>query len=116
MKSAAVFCLWAVLSGGVILSPATAQQRRDRDVALAAIRNGQILSLHQIEEKILPRMGGCRYLGPELHDNTIYRLKFIRNNTVIWVDVDGQSGEVLSRTDSDNGDESDQPYIGDPRK
>ncbi|AEI38026.1 MAG: hypothetical protein ABF461_03750 [Zymomonas mobilis subsp. pomaceae] len=101
MKSATVFCLCAVFAHAVLIaSPLRAQQRRDRDVALAAIRSGQILPLRQIEGKILPQMSGCRYLGPELHDNTIYRLKFIRNNTVIWIDVDGQSGDVISRTDA----------------
>ena len=32
-------------------------------------------------------MGGADYLGPELNGGT-YRLKFIQNGRVIWVDVD----------------------------
>ena len=36
-------------------------------------------------------MGGADYLGPEFNGDT-YRLKFMQNGRVIWVDVDAQSG------------------------
>jgi hypothetical protein len=38
----------------------------------------------------VPRMRGADYLGPELdYERGRYRLKFMRNGQVIWVDVDG---------------------------
>ena len=35
----------------------------------------------------MPFMGGADYLGPEFNGDT-YRLKFIKDGRVIWVDVD----------------------------
>ena len=49
------------------------------------------MPLPQLERRVMPLMGGADYLGPELNGDT-YRLKFIQNGRVIWVDVDGQTG------------------------
>ena len=49
------------------------------------------MPLPQLERRVMPFMGGADYLGPELNGDT-YRLKFMQNGRVIWVDVDGQSG------------------------
>ena len=45
------------------------------------------MPLPQIERRVMPFMGGADYLGPELNGGT-YRLKFMQNGRVIWVDVD----------------------------
>ena len=42
-----------------------------------------------LERRVLPSMGGADYLGPEINGDS-YRLKFIQNGRVVWVDVDGQ--------------------------
>ena len=42
-------------------------------------------------------MGGADYLGPELNGET-YRLKFMENGRVIWVDVDAQTGRIIRRS------------------
>ena len=44
----------------------------------------------------MPFMGGADYLGPEFMGDT-YRLKFMRDGRVIWVDVDGQ-GRIIRRS------------------
>jgi hypothetical protein len=41
-------------------------------------------------------MGG-EYLGPEFNGQT-YRMKFIQNGRVIWVDVDPQTGRIIRRS------------------
>jgi len=75
------------------------QQRRDQDRAFKAMREGRILPLPEIERRVVPMMGGAQYLGPEIDPDTgIYTLKFLRNGTVIWVRVDGRSGQVIGRT------------------
>jgi len=57
------------------------------------------MPLHQIEGRIIPRMHGCDYLGPEFDANSgVYRLKFMRGGTVIFVDVDGRNGEIIGRS------------------
>ena len=55
------------------------------------------MPLPQLERRVLPFMGGADYLGPELNGGT-YRLKFIQNGQVIWVDVDAQSGRIIRRS------------------
>lgn len=76
----------------------TPPRQRDQDAALAARKAGEIKPLREIEGRVVPRMSGARYLGPEMHDNGRYRLKFMRGDSVIWVDVDGRTGAILGRS------------------
>ncbi len=67
-----------------------------QDEARRETRNGTLLPLRDIERKILPAMGGAQYLGPEYDPSAmVYRLKFIRDGRVIFVDVDARSGDIL---------------------
>lgn len=64
-----------------------------------AVESGALIPLAAIEQKLLPKMRGSQYLGPEFDEEAaIYRLKFIRNGQVIWIDVDARSGRVVNRT------------------
>ena len=73
--------------------------QRDQQRAWEARREGRILPLPEIERRVVPMMRGAQYLGPELDpDSGIYTLKFLRNGTVIWVRVDGRSGQIIGRT------------------
>ena len=80
-------------------APADAAQRRGEQAdARAQMVAGQVKSLRSIENRVLPRMRGAEYLGPEFDPRTkIYRLKFIRGGRVIFVDVDGPSGAILGQ-------------------
>ena len=80
--------------------PLAAQAKPPRDAqeeARKEMRAGNVLSLREIEGRVLPTMPGSQYLGPA-YDSTAmaYRLKFIRNGRVVFVDVDARSGQVLS--------------------
>ncbi|WP_341476930.1 hypothetical protein [Sphingomonas oleivorans] len=94
--------LAALLAGTVLFMPAAGQAdppRRDQDAAFAAMRTGQVRPLREIEGRVLPRMGGATYLGPEFDPGSAtYRLKFMRNGSVIWVDVDGRTGAIIGRS------------------
>lgn len=86
-----------------IALPATAVsaegRRRDQDAAYDATRAGQVRPLREIEARVIPRMAGASYLGPEYDSGSArYRLKFMRGGSVIWVDVDGRTGQVLGRS------------------
>ena len=60
---------------------------------------GGLLPVREIERRVIPTMGGAQYLGFLFDPQTnIYTLKFLRNGTVIWVDVDGRTGRILRRT------------------
>ncbi len=100
----AAFALVLVLTGSGVagsLHPAAAQWRRgDQDQAYQARRDGALMSLRAIENGIVPRMKarGADYIGAEFDGGTAqYRLKFVRDGAVIWVDVDGRSGAIVAR-------------------
>jgi hypothetical protein len=90
----------ALCLAGMALAPgAEGRRMRDQDEAFARRQAGQILPLHQIESRIVARMQGCDYLGPEFDPNSaVYRLKFMRGGSVIYIDVDGRNGQVIGRS------------------
>jgi uncharacterized membrane protein YkoI len=75
------------------------QNRSDQGDARREMRAGNQLSLREIERRILPQMRGSEYLGPS-YDSTAraYRLKFIRDGRVTYVDVDARTGRVINRS------------------
>ena len=78
--------------------PADARPRdREQDAAFRATRQGRIMPLPKIESMVVPRMRGADYLGPEFNQGR-YRLKFMRDGQVIWVDVDARTGRVEGRS------------------
>ena len=75
------------------------RDHREQDAAYKARQQGRIMSLRTIESRVMPRMRGAEYLGPELDAGSgTYRLKFIREGRVIWVDIDARTGQVLGRS------------------
>jgi hypothetical protein len=73
------------------------QRPRDQDRAFRATREGRSMPLPMIERRVRPQMGGADYLGPELKGET-YRLKYMQDGHVIWVDVDAATGRILRRS------------------
>lgn len=95
MKSLLVF---GTIAAAGFAGQADARPRPEQNSAYEAARAGRIKPLREIESRVLPRMGGARYLGPELHDDR-YRLKFMDRGSVIWVDVDPATGAIIGRAD-----------------
>ena len=87
----------AALCAGLLTSPALAEKPRDADRAFDAAREGRAMPLPKIERRVMPFMGGADYLGPEFNGQT-FRMKFIQDGRVIWVDVDPQTGRILRRS------------------
>lgn len=74
-------------------NPGSAQDQARKD-----LRAGSVRPLREIEQKVLPSMKGAQYLGPEYDPVAqAYRLKFIRDGRVIFVDVDARTGEVIRK-------------------
>ena len=71
---------------------------RDQDRAFRATQEGRSMPLPMIERRVLPRMGGADYLGPELRGPNL-RMKFMENGKVIWVDVEPRTGRILDKSD-----------------
>ncbi len=86
---------------GALLGPgaAEAQRRGEPQQVFDAARAGRLLPLPEIERRVLPTMGGTQYIGVDLDlESGIYTLKFLRNGVVIWVEVDGRSGQIIGRS------------------
>jgi hypothetical protein len=62
------------------------------------LRAGAVRSLRDIEKHVLPMMAGAQYLGPEYDPLSMaYRLKFIKDGHVVFVDVDARTGDIIGQ-------------------
>lgn len=78
-------------------APVVAQPVNEQGQVRKDMRAGNVQSLREIERRVLPRMARMQYLGPEYDPLAMaYRLKFIDNGRVVFVDVDARSGKILS--------------------
>jgi hypothetical protein len=112
MNHLRILLLAGLVATGFTCAPALADRPRDRgpqgmvqprgphreqERAFEATRDGRSMPLPQLERRVIPFMGGADYLGPEIN-NGAYRMKFIQNGRVIWVDVDPQTGRIIRRS------------------
>ena len=87
----------AAFAASLLAGPALADPPRDAERAFQATRDGRSMPLPKIERRVVPLMPGADYLGPEFNGST-YRLKFMRNGRVFWVDVDPETGKIVGRS------------------
>lgn len=74
-----------------LAGPGNEQGELRRDV-----RAGSVKKPSEIEARVLPMMRGMQYLGPEYDPVAMaYRLKFIRDGRVVFVDVDARTGQII---------------------
>lgn len=93
----------AFLAGPVMTDRALAQTRGnggastdEQQRAREQMQAGRNLSIREIERRILPQMPGDEYIGFEYDPMaSAYRLKFVRDGQMIWVDVDARTARVL---------------------
>jgi uncharacterized membrane protein YkoI len=99
MKMLVPLALTALAALGPAPVAGAHDQRRDQQEAWDQRRAGRILPLREIEARVIPSMRGAQYIGFDFDSGSaIYTLKFLRNGTVIWVEVDGRSGQIVGRT------------------
>ncbi len=89
--------LAAALAAGLLTSPVLAERPRDQDQAFRATTEGRAIPLPQIRDRVMREIGDAEYLGPEFRGDT-YRLKFMRDGRVMWVDVDAATGRIVGRS------------------
>lgn len=86
-----IFGLAALLGGS---APAYAQ-RGDQDDAYAAARAGAIRPLGEIIARVGQRQTG-NFIGSDYDPaRQTYRLKFMQNGSVRYIDVDARTGQVI---------------------
>lgn len=104
MKMLAKPVLCVCLAALSLVGSAEARMLRDaqdsnQEAASQRRLKGQNLPVREIERRVVPRMPGAQYLGFDYDPSTdIYTLKFLRNGSVIWVDADGRTGNIIRRT------------------
>ncbi len=104
MRKAIALVLPGALSCAVALVPlvaasAHAQDHDDQGQVRREMRAGNVRPLREIEGIVLPQMRGMQYLGPEYDAGAMaYRLKFIRDGRVVFIDIDARSGRVIRRS------------------
>ena len=88
--------LAAALDSGALAVPAAAQSRGDQANAREEMKAGRTLPVREIERRVIPQMRGHDYLSFEYDsDSSAYRLKFIKDGQVVWVDVDARTARIL---------------------
>ena len=88
----------AALAAALSIPLAQAAPGDEQGQVRREMRAGNVRSLREIEQRVLPMMPGMQYLGPEYDPAAMaYRLKFIHEGRVLFVDVDARSGQVISR-------------------
>ena len=96
------YVLLALLAASVAIAPADAMRPREQDAAFKQAQRGRIMPLRQIEQRVRehPSMRGATYLGPEFNEAAArYRMKFMRGDRVVWIEVDARNGRVLETSD-----------------
>jgi len=79
-----------------VVPPADALGRRDeQDEARRAMLDGQVMPFSILKRRVEAAMGDATYLGSEFIPSTNrYRLKYVKDGKVVWVDVDGRTGDI----------------------
>ena len=111
MNALRTLLLAGVLAAGLTSAPALADgprghgpqsdqgqgPHREQERAFEDTRDGRSMPLPMLEQRVLPRMGGADYLGPEIRGSNV-RMKFLDRGKVIWVDVDPRTGQILGKS------------------
>lgn len=96
---ALLVCLGASVGLVADRAPAQAQSRQmDQANARAEMQAGRNMPIRELERQVVPRYEeqGWEYLTFEYDDvAAVYRLKFIRDGNLLFVDVDARTGQTL---------------------
>ena len=99
MKLSSLIAGMAAIAAMVAVpSYAEAGQRGEQDAARRAMLEGQTMPFSLIKRRVDADMGGATYLGAEFNPTSNrYRLKYVKDGKVVWVDADGRTGNIMGR-------------------
>lgn len=73
--------------------------RHDQDTARREMLDGRVMPFSVIRRRTEQEMGEATYIGVRPPRNGVYRMQYLQpDGRVVWVDVDGKTGEILGRT------------------
>jgi len=90
-------CASAAFGLGMVAAPDVSARgpKDEQDAARQAMLEGRVMPFSVIKRRMEREMGDATYLGSEFHQRTNrYRLKYVREGRVFWVDVDGRTGDI----------------------
>lgn len=74
----------------------TPDRRDEQDAARRAMLDREVMPFAVIKRRVESAMGDATYLGTEFSPGSNrYRLKYVKDGKVVWVDVDGRSGDII---------------------
>jgi hypothetical protein len=87
----------AALALAVAIPAADAGNRRDeQDAARRAMLDGQVMPFSMIKRRVDAAVDGASYVGSEFNPSANrYRLKYVKDGKVVWVDADGRTGDII---------------------
>lgn len=99
MKLSSLIAGMAAITAMVAVpSYAEAGQRGEQDAARRAMLDGETMPFSLIKRRVDAAMGGATYLGAEFNPSSNrYRLKYVKDGKVVWVDADGRTGDITGR-------------------
>lgn len=83
--------------GAVVAASVQARDSRARMEAFRGVRQGDILPLNVIRDRIGQQMPGASLIGADLV-GAVYRLRYMRGANVMIVEVDARTGRALRCT------------------
>ncbi len=89
-----------VLVAAAALGSAQSSRQSEPYASYRDTHAGVVKSLQTIEAGVVPGMKrqGASYIGAEYSPQSLqYRLKFMNDGAVIWIDVDGRSGAIIGK-------------------
>ena len=88
-----------LIATALLPASAMAGPRDPQGAARAEVLAGRELSVREIERRVVPMMKGMEYLGPAYDPAAMaYRLRFIHNGRVVFVDVDARAGTIIRQS------------------
>ncbi|WP_069064892.1 hypothetical protein [Sphingobium sp. RAC03] len=71
-------------------------RRDEQDAARRAMLDGHVMPFSMIKRRVDAQMGGATYVGSEFNPGANrYRLKYVKDGKVVWVDADGRTGDII---------------------
>lgn len=97
IRKSLTLAIGAMVAAALLPSASAQAGRRDeQDAARRAMLDGQVMPFSMIKRRVDAAMDGASYVGSEFNPSANrYRLKYVKDGKVMWVDADGRTGDII---------------------